>query len=237
MAGGNKFFPSDEFPYPNPLIEIGQKTVIELVIENLSTLNDKVFFIFVVQKSDCQKYHLDNTLNLITKNNCEIIQLDGNTKGAACSALMAIDTINNDLPLIIANSDQIFDCELNTLVAEFSKADAGVPVFTSVHPRWSYARTDECGSVIECSEKNPISKNAIAGFYYFSKGSTFVSAAMDSIEKGAEVNGLFYVAPVLNEIVLNGGKISSHRIKNDEYHTLYTPQKITEYELSLTNRY
>lgn len=236
MAGGNKFFPSDEFPYPNPLIEIGQKTIIELVIENLSALSDKVFFIFVVQKTDCQRYHLDNTLNLITNNNCEIIQLESDTKGAACSALMSIDTIDNDLPLVIANSDQIFDCELNQIVAEFSKADAGIPIFESVHPRWSYARTDEGGSVIECSEKNPISKNAIAGFYYFSKGSTFVRAAMDSIKKGAEVNGLYYVAPVLNEVVLKGGKIKPYKINNAEYHTLYTPQKITEYELNFVNQ-
>ena len=39
----------------------------------------------------------------------KIIKLENETKGAACSAMMAVEYIDNDTPLIISNADQLFD--------------------------------------------------------------------------------------------------------------------------------
>ena len=47
MAGRNQHFPEKDFPYPLPLIEIGSKTIIELLIENLSKVDKNVHFIFI----------------------------------------------------------------------------------------------------------------------------------------------------------------------------------------------
>ena len=113
---------------------------------------------------------------------------------------------------------------------EKNKLDAGVVCFETVHPRWSYVRMDNAGNVVEASEKRPISKNAIAGIYYFNKGKHFVEAAMRSISKDANFNGLYYVSLALNEMVLANQKIGIHTIPAYEYHTFYSPAKIHEYE-------
>ena len=232
MVGKSPFFDSPQYHFPKPLIEIKGKTMIQMVIENLNVIDDDKQYIFVINQIDCIKHHLDDVLRLLTKNNSQIIRLDKETKGAACSALMAIDHINNDTPLIIANSDQLIEEDLNNIIAQFQKqkADAGVICFENVHPRWSYVRLDGNNKVTETAEKRPLSKNAIAGVYYFKHGKDFVRAAMKTILKDARVNDLFYIAPTLNELILEDMNIRHVKIDKAKYHTFYSPQKIHEYE-------
>ena len=233
MAGKSLFFNEIDYPFPKPLIEIENKTIIEYVVENLSSAGDEVQFIFVISTNECRKFHLDSSLNIITNHKCKIVRLDNETKGAVCSALMAINYIANDQPLIIANSDQLFDDQLKEIINSLGESDAGVVTFDSVHPRWSYVRVDEDELVIEAAEKRPISRLAIAGLYYFRRGNEFISAAMLSIQKDACINGIFYIAPILNELILMGKKISTIKIEAHRFHTFYTPQKIKEYEAQL----
>lgn len=230
MAGKNQYFPEDEFPFPKPLIELGSKTMIECVVENLATAKEVVQFIFVISSEDCRKFHLDSTLNIITGGRNHIIRLDRETRGSACSALMAIDHIATDTPLLIANSDQLFEDPIATFIGDFNAADAGIVTFDSVHPRWSYARLDEQGKVVETAEKRPLSRHAIAGLYYFSRGIDFVNAAMRMIRKDENVNGSYFIAPALNQLILMGKDIRARRVDDTRFHTFYTPQKIKEYE-------
>jgi dTDP-glucose pyrophosphorylase len=230
MAGKNQYFPEAEFPFPKPLIEIGSKTMIERVVENLATAATDVQFIFVISSDDCRKFHLDSTLNIITDGHGHIVRLDRETRGSACSALMAIDHIATDTPLLIANSDQLFEDPIVELTTGFQVADAGIVSFDSVHPRWSYARLDEEGKVIETAEKRPLSRHAIAGLYYFRRGKDFVEAAMQMIQKDENFNGSYFISPTLNQMILAGKDIRVHKVDNARYHTFYTPNKIKEYE-------
>jgi dTDP-glucose pyrophosphorylase len=230
MAGKSLHFSDHEYPYPRPLFEIGQKTIIENVITNLQSVGSSIQFIFVVSSSDCRKFHLDSTLNIITDHKCKLVKVENDTRGAACSALMAISHIERYQPLVIANPDQLFDYCIADLLDQFNDADAGVVTFESVHPRWSYVKHDDHGLVVETAEKRPISRTAIAGFYYFQRGEDFVSSAMSMIRKDSNVDGNFYIAPCLNELILMGKKIRSASVDPDKYHTFYTPHKIKEYE-------
>jgi len=237
LGGKTTFFDSEEYPFPKPVIEINGKPMIELVLANFLKMKRDKKFIFIVKEEDCNKYHLDNTLKLLTNSNCHIIKLIGETKGAVCSALMAVEYINNNDQLIISNGDQIIDGDFDAFINSFEKrkVDAGVICFESVHPKWSYVRLDENNKVIQTAEKNPISKNAIAGLYYFRQGSLFIQAAMSSVEKEASVGGLYYVAPVYNELVLENKNLEIIRIRPEQYHSFYSPQKIKEYEESIKN--
>jgi hypothetical protein len=100
--------------------------------------------------------------------------------------------------------------------------------FDSVHPRWSYVRLNDDGLVVEAAEKRPLTRNAIAGFYYFSEGDTFLRLTMKNIEKGSDLNGAFYVAPVLNEYVLEDRKVGIYKVENSRCRTFYSIQKIEE---------
>jgi dTDP-glucose pyrophosphorylase len=232
IASNSKFFSIEEYGYPKPLIEIMGKPMIQHVIENLTQNTHFKKVIFIVKQDECDKYHLDNTLNLLSPIKPEIIKLRSDTQGALCSVLLAVEHINHVEPLVIANADQIFDGGISEQLKQFRSGDldAACLTFSSVHPRWSYVRVDHQGQVVETAEKRPISKHAVAGFYMYRKGSDFVKYAMGSIKHGSSVDGKYFISPVFNEFVLANKKVGHFEISNESYHTFYSPQKIEEYE-------
>jgi dTDP-glucose pyrophosphorylase len=147
-------------------------------------------------------------LNLIAPN-CKIVQVDGITEGAACTTLLAKEFIDNDQPLVMANSDQFVEWDSNNVMYSFQAdgIDGGILSFKATHPKWSYAKLDENGFVSEVAEKKPISDNATVGVYYWKKGSDYVKYAEQMIDKNIRTNNEFYVAPVFNEAIGDGKKI------------------------------
>lgn len=232
LGTSSKFFEGANYQFPKPLIEISGKTMIQRVVENLSMIKEDKKFIFILREEDCTQYHLDDTVRMLAGDNVEIIKIQRETKGAACSALLAINLIANEDALIIANGDQLFDSDLNAYIEKFKSQniDAGCIYFESVHPRWSFVRL-EGDKIIETAEKRPISKSAIAGFFYFSNGKHFIDSAFSMIRKDASLNGQFFIAPVLNELVLAGKKLKAFSIPSNQYHTFYSPKKIEEFEM------
>jgi HAD superfamily hydrolase (TIGR01509 family) len=199
MAGAGSRFEQAGYTFPKPLIEVNGKPMIQVVIENL---NLDANYIYVVQKSHREKYNLDTLLNLLTPG-CKIVETDGLTEGAACTALLAKDYIDNDNPLFFANSDQFVEWDSNEFMYKMQETDAdgGIVSFTATHPKWSFAKIDENGLVTEVAEKNPISDIATVGYYFWKHGSDFVKYAEQMIEKNIRVNNEFYVCPVFNQAI------------------------------------
>lgn len=230
-AMGTSAFFKDAY-FPKPLTEIKGKTMLEMVIEDYKELNPKNY-VFVFSDEDCKKFHIDASAKILSPAS-RVIKLSNQTAGALCTCLMAVEYINNDTSLIIANSDQIIESNYKKVVEHFEKmnADAGVITFPSVHPRWSYAR--KAGNeVIEVAEKRPLSKDAIAGFYYFKKGSDFVQAAENALMKQNNLDGKYYISASINELILLGKKVGYFDIEKEQYRSFYSPAKIKEYEDSL----
>lgn len=234
LAGGNQFFESEEYVYPKPLIEIGPKIMIQWVIDNYaSIINENVRIIFVAREPECSKFNIDYTLKLLCPQ-CRVIKINKDTKGAVFTALMALDELDQNQPLIVANGDQFIDTSINDVLDSFNKqkADAGVICFNAVHPKWSYIRVEN-DLVIETAEKKPISNKAIAGFYYFSKASLFLDAASKAIINDRSLNGVFYISLLMNELILLHKKVAFYEIDTAKYHSFYSPQKINEFKETL----
>lgn len=226
--GDSVFF--KESYYPKLLLEIDGKPMVQRVIENYETVKNKNI-IFVFGQAECNQFHTDEVVKILTNNKSNIIRLKGSTQGALCTSLMAVNLINNDEPLIIANNDQIISEDLNKIVDFFHEkdSDCGVVCFNNVHPRWSYIRTEE-DLVVEVAEKRPLSNKAIAGIYYFKHGSDFVLAAKNAIKKGSCYEGKFYISSAINEIILMNKTVNYYNINKEQYHSFYSPEKIKEYE-------
>jgi len=225
MAGAGSRFQQAGYTFPKPLIEVKGKPMIQVVVENL---NIKANFIYVVQKEHREKYNLDTLLNLITPN-CKIVEVDGITEGAACTALLAKEYIDNDNPLFFANSDQFVEWDSNEFLYKMNEtnADGGIVSFRATHPKWSFAKIDEQGLVTEVAEKNPISDIATVGYYYWKQGSDFVKYAEDMIDKDIRVNGEFYVCPVFNQAIEDNKEIRTFDIP--KMWGLGTPEDLKEY--------
>jgi len=211
MAGAGTRFANAGYTFPKPLIEVNGKPMIQVVVENL---NIQANYTFIVQKEHYEKYNLQYLLNLIAPN-CNIVQVDGLTEGAACTTLLAKEFIDNDAPLVMANSDQFVEWNSNECLYAFNAdgIDGGIVSFKATHPKWSYAKVGDDGFVSEVAEKKPISNNATVGIYFWKKGSDYVKYAEQMISKNIRTNNEFYVCPVFNEAILDDKKI---RIKEIE---------------------
>lgn len=225
MAGAGSRFQQAGYTFPKPLIDVNGKPMIQVVVDNL---NIKANYVYVVQKEHREKYNLDTLLNLITPG-CKIVEVDGLTEGAACTALLAKEYIDNDNPLFFANSDQFVEWDSNEFLYKMNEtnADGGIVSFKATHPKWSFAKIDEQGLVTEVAEKNPISDIATVGYYYWKKGSDFVKYAEDMIEKDIRVNNEFYVCPVFNQAIESGKQIRTFNIS--KMWGLGTPEDLKHY--------
>jgi HAD superfamily hydrolase (TIGR01509 family) len=210
MAGAGSRFEQAGYTFPKPLIEVRKKPMIQVVVENL---NIKANYIYVVQKSHREKYNLDALLSLITPG-CKIVETEGLTEGAACTALLAKEHINTDAPLFFANSDQFVEWDSNEFMYKMNEtnADGGIVTFEATHPKWSFAKVNENGLVTEVAEKKPISNIATVGYYYWKHGSDFVKYAEQMIEKDIRVNNEFYVCPVFNEAIGDNKQIRTFNV-------------------------
>ena len=225
MAGAGSRFEKAGYTFPKPLIDVNGKPMIQVVIENL---NIKANYIYIVQKSHREKYNLDTLLNLITPN-CKIVEVDGLTEGAASTALLAKEYINNDKPLFFSNSDQFVEWDSNEFMYKMNEtnADGGIVSFTATHPKWSFSKIDENGLVTEVAEKNPISDIATVGYYWWKNGSDFVKYAEQMIDRGLRINNEFYVCPVFNEAIKDNKEIRTFDV--EKMWGLGTPEDLKHY--------
>ena len=204
MAGEGSRFSKEGYTFPKPLIDVNGKPMIQTVVENLDYDAE---YIFLVRKEHLETYEgLYSTLERITNGKFKVVQIDELTEGAACTALLAKNYIDDSEDLLIANSDQFIEYSPENFktLKEMTDADAIVYTFEAVHPKWSFVKTNSRGVVTEVAEKKPISNIATCGIYWYRRGSDFVKYANEMIEKDIRVNGEFYIAPVYNELIKDG---------------------------------
>jgi dTDP-glucose pyrophosphorylase len=140
--------------------------------------------------------------------------------------------LDPEAELLILNGNEFLDIDYEATIAGFRARglDAGVVAFASIHPRYSYVLLDEDELVIQAAEKNPISRHAIAGFYWFRCAGDFIAGAQAMIRKDAHEDGKFFISPAFNELVLLGRKIGIQHVDSKQYHPLKSRRQISVYE-------
>lgn len=231
MAGRGSRFADAGYELPKPLIDVNGKPMIEVVTNNISPRCEHRF-IYICQEEHLNKYNLSDELERMSPG-CRIITIDHITEGAACTVLLSEKYIDNDDEMMIANSDQYVDTDINDYIPKIKDNDGLIMTMPADHPKWSYIRFDESGYVTEVREKEVISHEATVGIYNYKHGSDFVKYAHQMIEKNIRVNNEFYVAPVYNEMIADGKKIVFHNV-GEKMHGLGTPEDLNIF-LNLLN--
>jgi NDP-sugar pyrophosphorylase family protein len=226
MAGLGSRFAEKGYEKPKPLIDVNGVPMIKAVVDSL---NISGHYIFIVQKSHSTQYHLLDVLDEIAPG-CTVIEIDELTEGAAVTTLAAKDLINNDTPLLIANSDQIIVWD-SSIVSSILPYKDFIALFLATDPKWSFSKTTN-GWITRVAEKNPISNFANVGIYGWTKGSDYVKYAEQMISKNIRTNDEFYVAPVYNEAIADGKKILGYLV--DKMYGVGTPEDL-EFYIGVTN--
>jgi len=230
MAGLGSRFVKAGYQKPKPFIDVAGKPMIVRVMENLKYKDAK--YILIARKEHLQAE--SNLVEEIKKNfNVDFVAIDAVTEGAACTVLHARQFINNDAPLLIANSDQIIDMDIASFIEDCLNKGLDGSILTFIDkfkdPKWSFAKTNDEGLVIEVKEKEVISEYATVGVYLYTRGKDFVDSSIDMIVKNDRVNNEFYVCPTYNYAIKNDKKVGVYNINFEQMHGLGTPEDLTKY--------
>jgi len=215
MAGLGSRFAEAGYDPPKPLIPIHGHPMIRWVIKNL-TPSVQHRFIFMAQREHVLKHQLEPKLRKWAPG-CEIVQVDGLTDGAARTVLLASEMIDNDEPLLIANSDQWINLDIDQFLEKVltKTVDGTIMTMKSNDPKWSYVELDGSSFVTRLAEKEVISNTATVGVYAFLRGADFVNAAIEMIGAGDRVNGEFYVAPAYNWMIKRAKRIDTFDVGSE----------------------
>ncbi len=232
MAGRGSRFQKEGYQLPKPLIPVHGKPMIQVVINNLSPQCEHRF-IFLCLAEHIKEYGVDQQL-MEWAPESKIVLVDAVTEGAACTVLLAKDYINTGSPLMIANSDQWVDIDIDDYLnyMDTSNADGLIMTMWADDPKWSYIRLNPEGIPCEVVEKKVVSNEATVGIYNYKHGSDFVSAAESMIAKNLRVNNEFYVAPAYNEMITQGKKTTFYNIGKecDGMYGLGIPADLKKFE-------
>ncbi len=222
MAGRGSRFRDAGYDRPKPMILVHGEPMIEVVVRNITPAR-KHRFIFLCLAEHLQAFELEPFLKQIAPG-CEVVPVQGVTEGAACTVLLAKALIDNDQPMMMANSDQFVDMDINKYLAAADPdgIDGLIMTMKADDPKWSFIGFDEQGNINRVVEKEVISDEATVGIYNYARGADFVAAANEMIRKDIRVNGEFYVAPVYNEMIAQGKQLAYYNIGGG-MHGLGTP--------------
>jgi len=228
MAGHGSRFSKVGYTVPKPFITVFGKPMIQWVIENIRPKNETYgitkiktniipHYHFIAQESHLKQYSLDSICNELNIN-YTITTVDKVTEGPACTVLLTKQHINSDMPLVIINSDQYVDWDVNNFYRCILNPEIDGCINTFYQPnqndiKWSYARLGEDGLITEVAEKKYISSLATTGIYGWKRGSDFVRHAEHMIADNLRVNNEFYVCPVYNYLIQHGGKVRTFDCK------------------------
>ena len=231
MAGRGSRFADAGYKLPKPLIEIHGQPMIRFVINNLRP-NQPYRFIFLCLYEHITKYGVDILLKS-WEPTCEIVTVNSVTEGAACTVLLAKKFIENDDNLMIANSDQWVNVDIDKYLQmiDTKRLDGLIMTMKASDPKWSFIRINENHIVNEVVEKKVISNEATVGIYNFKRGSDFVKASEHMIKKNLRTNGEFCVAPAYNELIASGHVIGYYNIGqvSNGMHGLGVPADLNEF--------
>ena len=230
MAGQGSRFAKAGYEKPKPFIDVDGKPMIVRVLENLAYPDARYILI-------ARREHMEKEAELVKQIekefNAIFIPIDKLTEGTACTVLYARKYINNDTPLLIANSDQIVDMNIADFIDDCSsrKLDGSILTFIDHNkdPKWSFAKLEENNLVSEVKEKVVISEYATVGIYFYSKGREFVDATIDMIIENDRVNNEFYTCPTYNYAIKEGSKIGIYNMEFQKMHGIGTPKDLNLY--------
>ena len=232
-AGDGSRFSNAGWKKPKPFIDVEGKPMLHHVINNICPKGGQITLLL-------RQEHINSHVNIVNslrQSNYNIISVSKLTEGTASTVLLSRNIFNNDDPMMVANSDQLVDFDVNTYIDDCldRDLDGSILVFRDplMDPKWSFVKLNNAGLVVEVAEKKPISDLATVGVYFFKRGNDFVSASLDMILANDRVNNEFYTCPVYNYMIRNGARIGVFEVPFNAMSGLGTPEDLN---LFLTKR-
>lgn len=180
---------------PKPLIPIGDKTIIEDIIQKFISIGSKKFFISIFHKSELIKYYFNNKKN--KKININFIE-EKKPLGTAGSLHLLKDKINQ--PFFVSNCDIIIDQDYSEIYKYHKENNNEITVVSALnHFKFPYGiiNTGKDGKLVSINEKPEITYEINSGMYILEPH------LLDEIP----TNEFFHITQLIEKVKLRNGAV------------------------------
>ncbi|MCC6972924.1 MAG: glycosyltransferase family 2 protein [Anaerolineae bacterium] len=228
MAGRGSRFADKGVTTPKPLIPVLGKPMVAWALRSLEGVAYSRL-IFVALREHEEHFGVAALLKELTKGKAEVMLIDQVTEGQLATVLVAREVINHEEGILVASSDTYIDSAIGRDIQTCPPECRGLISVTNMPgERWSFARVDEHGNVVEVAEKVRISDHASTGLYYFSSGRELVAVGESMIRASEKTRGEYYVIPVYQKLIARGGLVRLSHAKR--MWDMGTPEALAEFE-------
>lgn len=228
MAGRGSRFAEQTISIPKPLIPVHGRPMVAWALDSLHEMTYSKM-IFIVLQDHETNFGVTALLRDLVGPMSQVIVIPTVTEGQLCTVLAAKELIDTDEDILIASADTYVRSSLHKDIANRKANCRGIiSVANLPGKRWSFARVDADGRVVEVAEKVRISDHASTGLYYFSSGREFVSVAEAMIANKEKTRGEYYVIPVYQKYIEHGWRVELSIAK--EVWDMGTPESLENFK-------
>lgn len=232
MAGRGARFRDADYKVPKYEIVVHNRTLFEWSMHSLRHfLSAPSKIVFVCWAENHSRDFVLNQSRALGLHQVDVFEIDQMTDGQATSAYVSRALWLTDSPLLIYNIDTYVNpkCLRPELIRAGS--DGWIPCFRAQGSHWSFVQVDSTQWAERVTEKEPVSDWASIGLYWFARAQDYVSAYEDYYAQGQHrVNGERYIAPMYNQLIQEGRRVSISELPADAIHALGTPRELHDFE-------
>jgi dTDP-glucose pyrophosphorylase len=207
MAGRGSRFRQAQPDVPKPLVDVAGEPMVFRALRSVEGIEFSRM-VFILLEEHERRFRFSELARARFGANVMFVLLPDVTEGQLCTVLAAKQYITTEEDVLISSSDTYV---VSNLAEDIRKKKADTRGIISVAnlpgDRWSFARTDGDGRVVEVAEKVRISDYASTGLYYFTHGRDLVAMGEEMIRNGEKTRGEYYVIPVYQKFIERGWRV------------------------------
>lgn len=224
MAGRGSRLAGHPSGLPKPLIEIGGRPLWSWAASCLP-LERAERLVLVCLREHVSAYGLDAAFaEEFDGLPLRLVVLDDVTDGQLRTVVASAGEWQLDAPLLVYNADTWFLHDQAQLLASLERHDGVLGVAEKPGDRWSFARVDDTGRVVEVAEKRRISNWACTGLYHFRDARRFLADAQAMFDAGDRTKGEYFVAPLYERMIARGESVGI--AVAEQFMPLGTPEEL-----------
>ena len=230
MAGrGSRF--SSYAQLPKPLIPVAGKPMIAWALQGLADLHPRRTVFVALQEHEDQ-HQIRARIRDLAGPQAELVLIPDVTAGQLCTVMAARHLLDPGEDVLVGGCDTYVAGGLAQALAERAPSLRGlISVADLPGDRWSFARTDDEGRVLEVAEKVRISDHACTGLYWFSRAAELLAVADAMVAANERTRGEFYVMPAYRHYIERGWPVGIAQAS--EVWDMGTPEAAAAFEAAL----
>lgn len=221
MGRGQRFKDSG-YTVSKPMVKSYGKEILFWLLDVLDHKNNNIL---IVCRSDSSGDRMSEKIKSRYHDSVNILSIDGETKGAAHTLQLALESniFNIKSPIAVCDSDTFYS-EEHIEAIKNSKNSVFYFTDTGKSPLFSYVETDDSNIILRIVEKQKISDKASVGTYCFESGEEALKYCKILIDKGETTLKEYYVSGVIQSMIEDGHRFQAIEVK--DFNCLGTPGQL-----------